>query len=52
MRLLLWIVLTSALAVEGAMVLPLLAGLAIIGCADARCGRGVRAWRTRDLFIG
>jgi hypothetical protein len=36
MRLLLWIALTCALAVEGAMVLPLLAGLAIVGCAEAR----------------
>ena len=36
MRLLLWIALTCALAVEGAMVLPLVAGLVIIGCAGAR----------------
>jgi hypothetical protein len=36
MRLLLWIALTCALAVEGAMVLPLLAGLAIVGCAEVR----------------
>ncbi|MER5265402.1 hypothetical protein ABTZ99_25310 [Actinosynnema sp. NPDC002837] len=36
MRLLLWIALTCALAVEGAMVLPLLAGVAIVGCAEVR----------------
>jgi hypothetical protein len=36
MRLLLWIALTCALAVEGAMVLPLLAGVVIVGCAEAR----------------
>ncbi|MGM1058706.1 hypothetical protein [Saccharothrix sp. Mg75] len=36
MRLLLWTALTCALAVEGATFLPLLAGLAIIGCAAER----------------
>jgi len=52
MRLLIWIALTSALAVEGAMVLPLLGGLVIVGCADARFWRGVRAPRAHDFFIG
>ncbi|MFD7659674.1 hypothetical protein ACFV4N_37350 [Actinosynnema sp. NPDC059797] len=51
MRLLLWIALTSALAVEGATVLPMLAGLVIVGCADARFCRGVRTPRVQDLFI-
>ncbi|MEU4448589.1 hypothetical protein AB0K14_07110 [Actinosynnema sp. NPDC050801] len=51
MRLLLWIALTCALAVEGAMVLPLLAGLAIIGCAEARRRSPRPRPRTRhDLF--
>ncbi|MDR6593182.1 hypothetical protein ACFFSW_05385 [Saccharothrix longispora] len=36
MRLLLWTALTCALAVEGAMFLPLLAGLVIVGCAAER----------------
>ncbi|MFD1151716.1 hypothetical protein [Saccharothrix hoggarensis] len=43
MRLLLWIALTCALAVEGAVVLPLLAGMALVCCAEAR--RRSRPWR-------
>jgi hypothetical protein len=53
MRLLLWIALTCALAVEGAMVLPLLAGLAIVGCADARRRSARPRPRARhDLLAG
>lgn len=48
MRLLLWTALTCVLAVEGAMVLPLLAGVAIVGCAEVR--HRPRAWRRRLPF--
>ncbi|GAA3861675.1 hypothetical protein GCM10022243_29870 [Saccharothrix violaceirubra] len=40
MRLLLWIALTGALAVVGAMTLPLLAGVLLIACSDTHhCAR-------------
>jgi hypothetical protein len=52
MRLLLWTALTCALAVAGGMVLPLLAGIALVGCADDRLRRGMTgASPRRDLFI-
>ncbi|WP_158845874.1 hypothetical protein [Saccharothrix deserti] len=52
MRLLLWTALTCALAVAGGMVLPLLAGIALVGCADERLRRGKTcAPSGRDLFI-
>ncbi|WP_181320685.1 hypothetical protein [Saccharothrix carnea] len=53
MRLLLWIALTCALAVEGAMVLPLLAGMALVGCAEVRHRTARPCARVRhDLFTG
>jgi hypothetical protein len=53
MRLLLWIALTCALAVEGAMVLPLLAGVVIVGCAEVRPrSPRPRARRRHDLVVG
>ncbi|WP_153278245.1 hypothetical protein [Saccharothrix syringae] len=52
MRLLLWFALVSALAVEGATILPLLAGLVLVGCADVRFGRGAYAPDVHDLFVG
>ncbi|MFI9011125.1 hypothetical protein ACIGNX_28210 [Actinosynnema sp. NPDC053489] len=52
MRLLLWIALTCALAVEGGMVLPLLAGLVIIGCAaEVRRRHHRPAERTRHDLL-
>ncbi|MCE6997183.1 hypothetical protein LZG04_20595 [Saccharothrix sp. S26] len=54
MRLLLWIALTCALAVEGAMVLPLVAGVLLVGCAEARRRRAPRppARMRQDLLAG
>jgi len=51
MRLLLWIALTCALAVEGAMVLPLLAGVAIVGCAEIRRRSPRRRTRVRHDLL-
>ncbi len=53
MRLLLWIALTCALAVEGAMVLPMLAGVVIVGCAETRRrSPRPRARTAQDLLAG
>ncbi|MEU5693111.1 hypothetical protein [Actinosynnema sp. NPDC020468] len=46
MRLLLWIALLSALAVVGALTLPLLAGFALVVCSDSHRSARRRGPRT------